>query len=166
LCPWPTVVVAAISAVLDTTPNSFCIRVFVLPYKYRMWIVVYVCIYPGGCVFIYIYVYVYAYISVYLQMCYLVIRFLFTIIIYIYLLLCYAQLRPPGYSSFQLHTHSRMAFGLFRLPKCTVFCLTQISEMFSFLGSCRFESWTFDVWHAECNCVLRAHTHSHTHTSC
>lgn len=59
-----------------------------------MWIVVYVCIYPGGCVFIYIYVYVYAYISVYLQMCYLVIRFLFTIIIYIYLLLCYAQLRP------------------------------------------------------------------------
>lgn len=129
-----------------------------------MWIVVYVCIYPGGCVFIYIYVYVYAYISVYLQMCYLVIRFLFTIIIYIYLLLCYAQLRPPGYSSFQLHTHSRMAFGLFRLPKCTVFCLTQISEMFSFLGSCRFESWTFDVWHAECNCVLRAHTHTPTHT--
>jgi len=75
--------------------------------------------------------------------CCLVIRFLFTIIIYIYLLLCYAQLQPPGHAEVLstrplriflsiTHTQIQMAFGLFWLPKRTVFCLTQNSEMFCF----------------------------------
>lgn len=108
--------------------------------------------------------------------CCLVIRFLFTIIIYIYLLLCYAQLPPPGhgpapprgypFNCAQAHTQREIGkHALAFFGHC--FCWTQILKCFVFRQFCYFATaaiWKLSIWSVACKMQLRCCTRTCTHT--